>query len=65
MFTRSLIACLVASLVLACRALTSAPIVLGAAGPWTEEYGAMNRRGIELALEELNAGAPEHGALAE
>jgi branched-chain amino acid transport system substrate-binding protein len=27
---------------------------LGAAGPWTEGYGAMNRRGIELALETIN-----------
>ena len=59
MFTRSLAACFVALLLLACRAMTSAPIVLGAAGPWTEEYGAMNRRGIELALEQLNAIAPD------
>lgn len=28
---------------------------VGAAGPWTERYGAMNRRGIELALEQINA----------
>lgn len=28
---------------------------LGAAGPWTERYGAMNRRGIELALQHINA----------
>ena len=27
---------------------------LGAAGPWTERYGAMNRRGIELAVEHIN-----------
>ena len=59
MYTRSLTACLLALLLLACRAMTSAPIVFGAAGPWTEEYGAMNRRGIELALEELNASMPE------
>ena len=59
MYTRSLTACLVALLLIACRAMTSTPIVLGAAGPWTEEYGAMNRRGIELALEELNAGTPD------
>jgi branched-chain amino acid transport system substrate-binding protein len=32
-------------------------IELGAAGPWTQGYGAMNRRGIELAVEEINAGA--------
>ncbi|MDQ3997932.1 MAG: ABC transporter substrate-binding protein [Gemmatimonadota bacterium] len=31
------------------------PIMLGAAGPWREGYGAMNKRGIELALEHLNA----------
>lgn len=30
-------------------------IVIGAAGPWTEGYGIMARRGIDLALEELNA----------
>ena len=28
---------------------------LGAAGPWTERYGVMNRRGIELALQHINA----------
>ncbi|HUF30910.1 MAG TPA: ABC transporter substrate-binding protein [Gemmatimonadaceae bacterium] len=28
---------------------------LGAAGPWTERYGAMNRRGIELALQQINS----------
>jgi branched-chain amino acid transport system substrate-binding protein len=28
---------------------------LGAAGPWTERYGVMNRRGIELALQQINA----------
>lgn len=29
-------------------------VKLGAAGPWTEGYGAMNRRGIELAIEHIN-----------
>jgi branched-chain amino acid transport system substrate-binding protein len=61
MFKRPLIACGVAAFFLACRTLTSAPIVLGAAGPWTEEYGAMNRRGIELAVEELNTRSPKNG----
>ena len=51
---RLLIACTVASLILACRSTSGTRVMLGAAGPWTEEYGAMNRRGIELALEELN-----------
>jgi branched-chain amino acid transport system substrate-binding protein len=51
---RLFIACTVASLILACRSTIGYRVTLGAAGPWTEEYGAMNRRGIELALEELN-----------
>src|SRR5689334_1573187 len=60
MLKRPLIACAVAALVVACR-FTPGQIVLGAAGPWTEEYGAMNRRGIELAVDELNAGARKEG----
>jgi branched-chain amino acid transport system substrate-binding protein len=43
------------SMVAACGSARAGPIVLGAAGPWTEAYGAMNKRGIELALEHLNA----------
>lgn len=39
--------------ILAC-AKSSDPVRLGAAGPWKEGYGAMNKRGIELALEEVN-----------
>ena len=30
-------------------------VTIGAAGPWSERYGQMNRRGIELAVEEVNA----------
>ena len=37
----------------ACEA-SSSPIAIGAAGPWKEAYGLMNRRGIELAVEEIN-----------
>ena len=55
MLKRLLIAASVALLIPGCRSTHSAPIILGAAGPWTEEYGAMNRRGIELAVDELNA----------
>lgn len=33
----------------------SAPVMLGAAGPWKEGYGALTRQGIELAVAELNA----------
>lgn len=36
-----------------------AAVTLGAAGPWDANYGAMNRRGIELAVEELNARYPK------
>jgi branched-chain amino acid transport system substrate-binding protein len=61
MLKRPLIACAVAAFVFACRLTPGAQIVLGAAGPWTEEYGAMNRRGIELAVEELNARARQSG----
>lgn len=31
------------------------PVLLGSAGPWDATYGLMNKRGIELALLELNA----------
>lgn len=34
-----------------------AVVTFGAAGPWNQDYGAMNRRGIELALDELAAHA--------
>lgn len=36
------------------------PVLLGAAGPWDATFGLMNRRGIELALEELNARHPDY-----
>jgi branched-chain amino acid transport system substrate-binding protein len=39
---------------LACSGDAS-PILLGTAGPWTERYGEMNKRGIDLAVEEVNA----------
>ncbi len=39
---------------LACSGDAS-PVVIGAAGPWTESYGVMNKRGIDLAVAEINA----------
>ena len=33
---------------------SSGPIIIGAAGPWEAGYGRMNRRGIELAVAEIN-----------
>lgn len=37
-----------------CDGAASGPIVIGAAGPWEAGYGLMNRRGIELAVAEIN-----------
>ncbi|HET9002642.1 MAG TPA: ABC transporter substrate-binding protein [Gemmatimonadaceae bacterium] len=34
---------------------SSHPVIIGAAGPWNEAYGAMNKMGIDLAIEEINA----------
>jgi branched-chain amino acid transport system substrate-binding protein len=39
----------------ACARPESATVTIGAAGPWTERYGEMNKRGIDLAVEEINA----------
>ena len=30
-------------------------VTIGAAGPWSERYGQMNRRGVELAVAQVNA----------
>jgi branched-chain amino acid transport system substrate-binding protein len=48
-----------ALLLFACTLLVSCaqsttPIVVGAAGPWKEAYGEMNKLGIELAVSEIN-----------
>ena len=40
---------------LACGGSAPDEYVLGAAGPWTPGFGQMNRRGIELAVSEINA----------
>ena len=52
---RRLLPCLALPLVaLSCSGDRSA-IDIASAGPWTELYGEMNKRGIDLAIEELNA----------
>lgn len=51
---RTLFVLLLASAV-ACGSANHAEFVLGAAGPWTQGFGKMNRNGIELALAEINA----------
>ena len=38
-----------------CSGGAGTTVTIGAAGPWGERYGVMNRRGIELAIEEVNA----------
>jgi len=46
---------LLVSLLVTASCGTGGSLTFGAAGPWKEGYGAMNRRGIELALQEINA----------
>ena len=41
----------------ACSSSGSSVVTFGAAGPWSLAYGEANRRGIQLALEEINASA--------
>ena len=48
-------------LLTACSRDGSSAVTFGAAGPWKQGYGAMTKRGIELALEEINA-RPERQA---
>ncbi len=42
-------------LLASCSRGSSGSLTFGAAGPWKEGYGAMNRRGIELAVSQINA----------
>ena len=35
---------------------------IGAAGPWKEAYGVMSRRGIDLAVDEINRAGGINGA---
>ncbi len=39
---------------LACSHRSGADVTFGAAGPWTSSYGAMNKRGIDMAVEDIN-----------
>jgi branched-chain amino acid transport system substrate-binding protein len=34
---------------------SSEPIHIGVAGPWKEEFGRMNKQGIDLAVAHINA----------
>jgi branched-chain amino acid transport system substrate-binding protein len=39
----------------------ASPVTLGAAGPWTSPYGVLARRGIDLAVDEINASGGING----
>ena len=38
-----------------CARGESSTVTIGAAGPWSERYGRLNRRGVELAVAQVNA----------
>jgi branched-chain amino acid transport system substrate-binding protein len=42
-------------LIASCSRGSGGSLTFGAAGPWKEGYGAMDRRGIELAVSQINA----------
>lgn len=42
-------------------ASSSEPILVGTAGPWTEGYGQMNKRGMDLAVADVNAAGGING----
>jgi branched-chain amino acid transport system substrate-binding protein len=50
------------ALLVSCARGERGGLVFGAAGPWKEAYGAMNRKGIQLAQEQINARAERAGA---
>jgi branched-chain amino acid transport system substrate-binding protein len=53
---------LLLALLASCSRGADARLTFGAAGPWTEGYGAYPRKGIELAQEEINARPERAGA---
>ena len=53
----------IALLALAACAGTKAPYLVGAAGPWKQDYGLQNLQGIELAAEEINKAGGINGHL--
>jgi branched-chain amino acid transport system substrate-binding protein len=46
---------LVPVLLAGCSRTHQGTVALGAAGPWSEPYGDANKKGIELAVDEINA----------
>ncbi len=53
-------ALLISGLVIACSS-PAVEVTVGAAGPWNEGYGAMNKRGIDLAIGEINSSGGVRG----
>jgi branched-chain amino acid transport system substrate-binding protein len=51
----------VALVLLAACGSESTTYTVGAAGPWKESYGVMTRRGIDLAVEQINHAGGIHG----
>lgn len=49
-------------LLVSCSRSGSGELTFGAAGPWKEAYGEMNRKGIELAQEQINTRSERAGA---
>jgi branched-chain amino acid transport system substrate-binding protein len=49
-------------LLVGCSQSRGGELTFGAAGPWKEGYGEMNRKGIQLAQEEINARPERAGA---
>lgn len=45
---------LLLAMLAACSGTHGDTVVFGAAGPWSEAYGDANRKGIELALQQIN-----------
>ena len=52
---------LVAGLLAAACQRSDEPYLIATAGPWDQGYGAMNRRGIDLAIEEINRAGGVNG----
>ena len=50
---KSLVVLSVAAALLGC-ARSGEPFLIATAGPWSEGYGQMNKRGVDLAIEEIN-----------
>lgn len=46
---------------IACKGATNEPVLIGAAGPWHEGYGAQDSLGIQLAMDEINAAGGVRG----